>query len=109
MELCADTLDAFIKNKYVGPTPGPMEEVLLQAALGLQFLHENNIIHRDIKPQNILISKVTNDCCKPVIKLADFGLCKRKYGNAPSFTKSNYYIAYQTITSVRKDGRHPSP
>ena len=34
---------------------------------GLQHVHENKEIHRDIKPDNILIS------CDGVIKIADFG------------------------------------
>jgi serine/threonine protein kinase len=47
-------------------------EVLLQLATGLEHIHSMNIIHRDIKPGNILISK-TNPV---VMKWADFGLSK---------------------------------
>jgi len=41
---------------------------------GLAFLHENGIIHRDIKPQNILMHKVNGTW---LAKIADFGLAKR--------------------------------
>ncbi len=42
----------------------------LQAARGLQFAHQNGMVHRDVKPANLLLS---ND---GVIKVADLGLVK---------------------------------
>ena len=42
-----------------------------QLANGLKYLDQNNIIHRDIKPRNILL---TNN--KRVLKIADFGFAK---------------------------------
>ena len=47
-------------------------DIMIQSAQGLEYLHKNHIIHRDIKPNNILIS---ND--DPIlVKLTDFDLCK---------------------------------
>lgn len=40
-----------------------------QILLGLQHCHANSIMHRDLKPQNLLVDVATN-----TIKLADFGL-----------------------------------
>eukprot|EP01102_Stenamoeba_stenopodia_P013844 TRINITY_DN453_c0_g1_i4.p1 TRINITY_DN453_c0_g1~~TRINITY_DN453_c0_g1_i4.p1 ORF type:complete len:583 (+),score=129.53 TRINITY_DN453_c0_g1_i4:336-2084(+) len=43
-------------------------KILFQCLQGLAFLHEHNIIHRDFKPDNMLVSRSTGK-----IKLIDFG------------------------------------
>ena len=47
-----------------------IKEIALQLCSALFYLHNNNIIHRDIKPQNILISS------SGIIKLCDFGFAR---------------------------------
>ncbi len=62
-------------KKYRGPMP-PDTEVLLQLAEGLEYIHQMKYVHRDIKPQNVLIS--LNSTTQQVkMKWADFGFSKR--------------------------------
>ena len=48
-----------------------MRVVISQILEGVRFLQENNIVHRDIKPTNILINRLMK------IKLSDMGLSKQ--------------------------------
>ncbi|MCR5796236.1 MAG: protein kinase [Solobacterium sp.] len=47
-----------------------MLDIAIQSARGLQYSHENGLIHQDIKPGNILLTKEWD------AKVADFGLAK---------------------------------
>ena len=50
----------------------------IQIASGLEMAHENHIIHRDIKPQNIIVAKNGN------LKVTDFGIAKAATSNTMS-------------------------
>ncbi|MBR6020697.1 MAG: Stk1 family PASTA domain-containing Ser/Thr kinase [Lachnospiraceae bacterium] len=44
--------------------------IAIQIAMGLDVAHQNHVVHRDIKPQNIIISK------EGKVKVADFGIAR---------------------------------
>jgi len=44
-----------------------------QAALGLQHAHERGLVHRDVKPANLLLTRADG---RPVVKLLDLGLAR---------------------------------
>lgn len=56
---------------YLNENPERINEVFLQTISGFSYLEANNILHRDIRPQNIL---VTTD---GTVKIIDFGFGKR--------------------------------
>ncbi|XP_069790466.1 cyclin-dependent kinase 15 isoform X3 [Narcine bancroftii] len=57
---------------------------LFQLLRGLAYIHRCHILHRDLKPQNLLIS------CVGELKLADFGLARAK--SVPSQTYSSQVV-----------------
>jgi NIMA (never in mitosis gene a)-related kinase len=74
---------------------------LMQICLSLQYIHEKRMVHSDIKPSNIFITKKNN------IKLGDFGIFKRildfeeeKLYGAPELIKKNEYTTKADIWSL---------
>ncbi len=94
-ELSPDTFLGRLRNAQGGPdSPAPIVASLAglslvktrgplpvanaasyahQAVLGLQHAHEHGMVHRDIKPGNLMLSRQGN---RAVVKVLDFGLAK---------------------------------
>ena len=59
-----------------GPLPIPQAcDYIRQAAGGLQHAHEKGLVHRDIKPGNLIVTRPNPDK-PPIIKILDFGLAR---------------------------------
>jgi serine/threonine-protein kinase len=69
-----------------GPMPGKRAiEVIADACQALNFSHQHGIIHRDVKPANIMISKTG------AVKVMDFGIA-RALSDANSVTQTSAVI-----------------
>jgi len=71
--LLFDWVDA--KLEISGQRPfAEAQRVLKQLAEGLRYLHSKNLVHRDIKPDNILLTSF--DLASAIVKITDFGFSK---------------------------------
>lgn len=73
MHYCeAGTISAVIASAKKNKSTLAENQVLkwvLQLALAMQFLHDNHVVHRDLKPMNVMLTEGGDS-----LKLADFGL-----------------------------------
>ena len=113
LELCAASLDQLFladkdPKKYRGPMPPYDMIVLLQLATGLHYIHSNDLVHGDIRPENVLISTGTAGSRQRVLmKWADFALCRSDDENS-KWKRSNW-VAPEMIQQFDEDSnRHPA-
>ncbi len=57
-------------------SPQDIEDVLRQAASALQYAHDQQILHQDVKPSNFLVRRREQQPDRPDVLLADFGVAK---------------------------------
>jgi len=94
-------LEIIIKDTSLILTAANIKCYILQTLLGLEYLHQNWILHRDLKPNNLLVD------AKGCLKLGDFGLAK--YFGSPNrlYTHevvTRWYRAPELLFGAKKYG-----
>ena len=96
-------LDYWVKN-FNGTKNelyGYLLAIMIKILKGLQYVHNNGLIHKDIKPANILLTQVNGEY---IPKLVDFGLSCQVHKCVPVFCCKSYsgtpiFMAPETIKS----------
>ncbi|XP_026470548.1 serine/threonine-protein kinase/endoribonuclease IRE2-like, partial [Ctenocephalides felis] len=88
LELCCATLQDYVDKSLNFKCKTSELELLLQATSGLEHLHSLNIVHRDIKPHNVLLSLPDQNGFTRAM-ISDFGLCKKLLVGKLSFSKAS--------------------
>jgi eukaryotic-like serine/threonine-protein kinase len=84
--------------------PDDAVEIMLQVLSALQFAHENGLIHRDVKPANILVGADGR------VKVTDFGIAKAAYDTGDPTTTGSVlgsvpYMAPEQVEGTGLDAR----
>jgi len=105
MEYVAGTTLADLLKEKGSLSPSQASDIALEVASALGFAHENGVVHRDIKPGNILISNSGQ------VKVADFGIA-RALGAAveDGLTQTGSVMGTATYLSPEQaQGAQPDP
>jgi len=99
-ELCKCDLFQILSGKINLTNIPSNVSIMKQCINAIAHLHQNNIMHRDLKPGNILLNK------SGIIKLADFGwsiFLEKKSVSKPKYTPNLVTSSYRPIEMLLHD------
>ncbi|KAL1380351.1 hypothetical protein pipiens_014266 [Culex pipiens pipiens] len=77
-------MEIIIKDSKIVLTPANVKSYMIQTLKGLEYLHMHWILHRDLKPNNLLLSG------SGILKIGDFGLAK--FFGSPNRINTNQVV-----------------
>jgi len=95
-EFVENDLKKYMKSLGRHLTPEAVKSLSCQLCRGIEFCHQNRIIHRDIKPQNLLIDHRAEGG-RLRLKLADFGLARTYSIPVPRYTHEVVTVWYRPL------------
>lgn len=80
-------------------------DIARQVLLGLAYLHGMGMIHRDVKPANIMLLWLNEESTRPMVKLVDFGLSSMNPGSDSLRGGTRSYMAPEIIRGNKGEFR----
>jgi len=108
LTLVFEYLDLDLK-KYMDENGGPITNMavvksfLFQLFKGVGFCHDHRVLHRDLKPQNLLVNR------KGELKLADFGLARAVGIPVRSYSNEVVTLWYRAPEVLLGSGKYSTP
>merc|ERR1711865_947103 len=98
-----DLKNVLDKRETPGLEPQMCKSFLLQLVRGISFCHLHRVLHRDLKPQNLLINKAGS------LKLADFGLARAFGIPVRSYTHEVVTLWYRAPDVLMGSRKYSTP
>lgn len=100
-EIMETDLEQILHDKRIWLSLANIKSYILMTLKGLEYLHKNFILHRDLKPNNLLLDK------NNILKIADFGLARTFGSPSRCYTHqvvTRWYRAPELLFGARMYG-----
>jgi len=90
-EFVEQDLKKYMRSRNCVLEPPTIKSMCLQLCTGIEYCHANSVLHRDLKPQNLLVD------ARGHLKLADFGLARAFTLPIPKLTHEVVTVWYRPL------------